>query len=179
MGKATQDLRKEHDAILHVLEIMDKMRANGTKEESTKLQYYKEVVYFLKIFADKCHHGKEENYFFEELVNNGVPNEDGPIGIMLKDHKQGREHIALMEKGLESGDLSQYQTSADKYRDLIKGHIKTENNILFVIADELLDEAKQEEIFKKFADFEESVIGHGVHEKLHSMIHQWAAEFAG
>lgn len=25
MGKATQDLRKEHDAILHVLQILDKM----------------------------------------------------------------------------------------------------------------------------------------------------------
>jgi hemerythrin-like domain-containing protein len=28
------------------------------------------LIYFLKTFADKCHHGKEENYLFKELAVN-------------------------------------------------------------------------------------------------------------
>ena len=48
MGKATQDLRNEHDAILHVLEILDAMMANDKKEDTEMLQYYNEVVYFQK-----------------------------------------------------------------------------------------------------------------------------------
>lgn len=177
MGKATQDLRKEHDAILHVLKILDKMILADTKEDVVKLQYYNELVYFLKIFADKCHHGKEENYLFEELVNNGVLNEGGPIGVMLQEHKQGREYIALMNKALESKDLTKFNTNATNYRDLLKRHIEKENNDLFVMADELLDDAKQDELFEKFEQHEERAIGHGVHEKLHSMIHRWAIEF--
>lgn len=83
MGKATQDLKKEHDAILYVLQIMDKMMLSGAGEEETLLRYYDEVVFFLKTFADKCHHGKEENYLFKALVKKGVPNEGGLIGAML------------------------------------------------------------------------------------------------
>jgi len=59
MGKATQDLRKEHEAILHVLNILDKMMDSENRDTDSLLKYYGEVVYFLRIFADKCHHGKE------------------------------------------------------------------------------------------------------------------------
>ena len=74
MGKATQDLRKEHDTILYILQILDKMMESDNRDAESMLRYYGEVVYFLKIFADKCHHGKEENYLFKELINKGIPN---------------------------------------------------------------------------------------------------------
>ena len=79
MGKATQDLRKEHEAILYVLQILNKMMESDSRDSENMLRYYGEVVYFFKIFADKCHHGKEENYLFKELVNNGITNEGGPV----------------------------------------------------------------------------------------------------
>jgi hemerythrin-like domain-containing protein len=179
MGKATQDLRKEHDAILHVLKIMGEMISMNAKEDNNKVKHYNELVYFLKIFADKCHHGKEENYLFEVLIKNGVPNEGGPIGVLFQEHNQGREYIALMNKSLESKDLTKFNVAATKYRDLLKSHIEKENNVLFVIADQILDEAKQDELFEKFEHHEESVIGHGVHEELHSMIHRWSEELEG
>jgi hemerythrin-like domain-containing protein len=177
MGKATQDLRNEHDSILHVLKIMDKVMSANNKEDLVKLKFGNELVYFLKIFADKCHHGKEENYLFEELVRNGVPKEGGPIEVMLREHNQGREYIASMDKALESKDWTEFKAAAVKYRDLLKSHIEKENNVLFVMADQILDEAKQDELFEKFEQHEESVIGHGVHEELHAMIHRWADEF--
>ena len=71
MGKATQDLRNEHDAILFVLQILDKMLQSKEKSREAMLQYYGELVYFLQIFADKCHHGKEELYLFQEMVRLG------------------------------------------------------------------------------------------------------------
>ena len=177
MGKATKDLRKEHNAILHVLEVLDKMMARDKKTDTVKLQYYHELLYFLKIFADKCHYGKEENYLFKELVSKGVPNQGGPVGVMLHEHDQGREYIAQMNKSLEAKDLTEFNNAAGKYRDLLRNHIEKENNVLFVMADNLLDEEKQDELFEKFEEYEESVIGHGVHEELHAMIHKWASEF--
>lgn len=177
MGKATQDLKTEHNAILHVLKILDKMISNTTKEDSVKLKHFNELLYFLKIFADKCHHAKEENYLFKELVAKGVPNEGGPVGVMLKEHTEGREYIALMNKTLEAGNLTEFNIAAAKYRDLLRNHIDKENNVLFVMADKLLDESKQDELFEKFEEHEESVIGSGVHEKLHAMIDTWAEAF--
>jgi hemerythrin-like domain-containing protein len=178
MGKATQDLRNEHDAILLVLRIMDKMISpENNRGNLIKLQHGGQVVHFLKIFADKCHHGKEENYLFKELINHGVQNEGGPIGVMLEEHKLGREYIGLMSRSLEIQNVADFNTFAAKYRDLLVDHIEKENNVLFRTADQLLDEAKQDELFEKFEQHEESVIGHGIHDELHSMIHRWSEEF--
>jgi len=173
MGKATQDLRKEHDTILHVLRILDKMITSDTLDQDTRLVYYGEVVYFLKIFADKCHHGKEENILFIELVQKGIPNENGPIGVMLSEHAQGREYIARMSDGVEKKDIGKFNEAAGLYAELLRLHIDKENNVLFVMADQVITEPEQDLLFEKFEKHEEEVIGHGVHEKLHGMIETW------
>jgi hemerythrin-like domain-containing protein len=177
MGKATQDLRNEHDSILHVLLILDKTLTSEKKDEAAIHKFGGELIYFLKTFADKCHHGKEENYLFEKMVHRGVPKEGGPIGVMLAEHKLGREYIAQMAGAVDSKDLAKFTEAAEMYRDLLRPHIQKENTILFVMADRLLDDAAQEAMFEKFEQHEESVIGHGVHEELHAMIHQWENQF--
>lgn len=177
MGKATQDLKNEHEAILNVFKILTKVISTEPKEDAAQLKFGTELVSFLKIFADKCHHGKEENYLFEEMVKAGVPNKGGPIGAMLLEHQQGREYIALMSKSLEANNLMEFKIHASDYRDLLINHIAKENNVLFAMADKILDEDKQNDLFGKFEAFEESVIGHGVHEHLHAMIHQWEVEY--
>jgi hemerythrin-like domain-containing protein len=177
MGKATQDLRKEHETILHVLKIMEKMMSVNNRENLEKLKYYNELVYFLRVFADKCHHGKEEYYLFNDLIKNGVPKEDGPIEVLLREHNQAREFVAAMSGSLGAKDLTGFGTAAVKYRDLLRNHITKENNVLFVMADQVLDDTKQDELYVRFEQHEENVIGHGVHERLHSMIHRWSEEF--
>ena len=177
MGKATQDLRKEHEAILYVLQILDKMTESDNRDAETLFHYYGEVVYFLKTFADKCHHGKEENYLFKELVKRGVPDGGGPVGVMLQEHAEGREYIAQMAKSLEDKDTDSFNRAAVKYRDLLRRHIDKENNVLFMMADNLIDEQAQSLLFEQFEQHEESVIGDGVHEKLHAMIDTWAEAF--
>lgn len=177
MGKATQDLRKEHEAILYVLQILDKMMEPDSPDTENLLHYYSEVVYFLKIFADKCHHGKEENYLFKELVNKGVPNEGGPIGVMLQEHAQGRDYIAQMSRSVDDKSINAFNNAAGQYRDLLRGHIEKENNVLFMMADNLIDEQAQSVLFEQFEQHEENAVGHGVHEKLHAMIDAWAEAF--
>ncbi len=179
MGKATQDLRSEHDSILHVFHIMDQAFYSSAQGEAAVLNFGKELVYFLKIFADQCHHGKEENYFFAELTAHGMPAESGQITDLLAEHQQGRDAIARMSQSLEAGDLANFKTAAIGYRDLLQSHIDKENNDLFVKADALLGDGVQDELAEKFESFEEGVIGHGIHEQLHAMIDQWAKQFGG
>lgn len=177
MGKATQDLRKEHEAILYVLQILDKMMESDSRDAENLLRYYGEVVYFLKIFADKCHHGKEENYLFKVLVNKGIPNEGGPVGVMLQEHAQGRDYIAQMGRCLDDKSINGFNNVAVQYRDLLRRHIEKENNVLFTMADNVIDEQAQSVLFEQFEQHEENVVGHGVHEKLHAMIDAWAEAF--
>lgn len=177
MGKATQDLKKEHGAILYVLEIVDKMITSDSKKDIEKIKYYQELIYFLKIFADKCHHGKEENYFFQELVTNTILKDGGPVEVMLEEHVEGRKYIALMDEAIKTEDLAKFNVNAANYSQLLKKHIAKEDNVLFPLADQLLDDKKQDELFERFELYEEEVIGNGVHEKLHAMIDKWAEDF--
>ena len=177
MGKATQDLKKEHEAILYVLQILDRMTGTGSRKPAELRHYYGEALYFLKIFADKCHHGKEENYLFKKLVDKGILNEGGPVGVMLQEHALGREYIAQMSRALDVNNIEEFNKAAANYLDLLRRHIDKENNVLFVIADKVLDEDEQKLIFEQFERYEEDIIGHGVHEKLHSMIDTWAEIF--
>ena len=177
MGNATADLRKEHEAILFVLKLLDKMMASTETNKQTMLKTYGEVLYFLKTFVDKCHHGKEEGFLFKDLVELGIANEGGPIGAMLQEHAEGRVFIAEMADGLDSADKDKFERAAASYRDLLRRHINKENTMLFEMADHLLDEAEQDTMFSKFEQFEEQVMGHGIHEQLHAMIDAWAAAF--
>ncbi|NLL39035.1 MAG: hemerythrin [Clostridiales bacterium] len=140
MGKATQDLRKEHEVILLALQILGKMIEPSSRDPESLLHYYGEAVYFLKVFADKCHHGKEEDYLFKELVNKGIPNEGGPVGVMLREHKQGRDYIAQMSRSIDEKNIEGFKKAAELYCDLLLRHIEKENNVLFVMADKVISE---------------------------------------
>ncbi|MHC1720966.1 MAG: hemerythrin domain-containing protein [Clostridiaceae bacterium] len=176
MGKATSDLKKEHESILFVLKILRKM-LSGDKDNVDKVKYYSEVLYFFKIFVDQCHHGKEEKYLFVEMLKSGLSENEGLIRELIREHDIGRDYISAMNISLKSGEMSLFHFAVVEYMDMIKLHIDKENNDLFKKIDKLLNEAKQDEIFSKLEQHEEEVIGHGVHEELHSMIQKWAEEF--
>ncbi len=177
MGRATEDLRHEHEAILHVLGILGRANAADGRKAEAKLKFYEELVYFLTVFADRCHHGKEEGHLFPALVGKGVADEGGPVGAMLAEHRLGREYIAAMKEALAAGDAEKLRAAGEGYGGLLQAHIGKENNVLFPMADRLLGAKAQDALFEKFEKHEEQVIGHGVHERLHAMIDRWAAEY--
>lgn len=177
MGKATEDLRKEHESILYVLEILDQMMLAENGDLQKRLDDYSELIFFLKSFVDQCHHGKEENYLFKEVVLTGTPKGDELVGDMLQEHAQGRESITRMSSFLEEKNVEGFNNAAEQYRDLLRSHIEKENQVLFPLADEAIGEQQQDLLFEKFEEHEEHVIGQGVHEKLHAMIDRWAEQF--
>ncbi len=168
--KPTEDLIHERQAIQTMLGVMAKIAENITKDQGFDVLEIDKIVDFLKTFADKCHHGKEENVLFPALVEAGIPKENGPIGVMLHEHVLGRGFIKDIHDAAvsyKSGDTAASQTLADallKYVTLLDNHIRKEKIILFPMACRSLSEAKQDEIYKQFEKIEEEVVGHGVHE---------------
>ena len=53
---------------------------------------------FLREFADAAHHGKEEDILFQAMAEGGFPAEDGPIGVMLRDHDEGRALVGILDE---------------------------------------------------------------------------------
>lgn len=174
--KPTDILIKEHDAILNMLNILEEVCLrldNGERVEETDLE---NIVEFFKVFADKCHHGKEEDILFPAMEEYGIPNEGGPISVMLAEHVLGRDNVKGMsdaivdyKEGKDSAPI-EFVLFARNYIELLTAHIDKENNILFKMADSQIPEERQQSLLVDFEKAEEEKIGAGVHERFHKLL---------
>lgn len=181
--KPTEELIQEHNAIKLMLAVMNKIVENLRHNKAVELKDIEDIVNFLKTFADKCHHGKEETVLFPELVAVGIPSENGPVGVMLYEHTQGRAYIQAIQDGAHNWEKD-HDTSAEaiagamsSYIALMQNHILKEENILFVMANQRLAQQTQKEISEKFEQIEENVVGHGVHEQFHELLTKLKAKY--
>ncbi len=178
MSRAIDDLKHEHDAILSSLKILDKMSADISKGSKPAKEDLSAFIGFLKEFADKCHHGKEEGLLFPALVDAGLPEHGGPIAVMLSEHSQGRDLIREMDQAIAAGpDYVTFSYAASAYSSLLKNHIEKENSVLFPIAEKTLEPSRMEQLYNSFEEHEEKVIGHGRHEELHRMLKELMSKY--
>jgi hemerythrin-like domain-containing protein len=173
--KATQQLKDEHEGIKIMLNIAGQLGRQFEVTGNLNKQHFDDILEFLKVFVDKCHHAKEEELLFPALVAAGVP-KDGPVAVMLHEHEIGRNHIKAMNEafvGYIAGDISlskKIMQNLHGYISLLRDHIEKENNVLFMMADNLLSEKKQDELFEGFEKIEKERIGVGKHEEFHGLI---------
>ncbi len=162
---------------------MGKIAEKVRNKSNPDLEEIGQIIDFLTVFADKCHHGKEETVLFPAMIEMGMSKEAGPIAVMLHDHDLGRGHIQKMASALDAlkkGDQSAMIGLAEAmegYSELLQSHIQKEDNILFPMANRLLPENKQDEIYNDFERIEEEVVGHGVHERYHQLLDRLKAKY--
>lgn len=174
--KATKQLKDEHQSVLLALSILEKINQKLKKEEQVDIEHLEQLLEFIKVFVDKCHHSKEEDLLFPAMEKAGVPNESGPIGMMLEEHDLGRNYVKDFAKAVEEFKKSNKKAiikiiqSTSGYITLLQDHIDKEDNILYMIADAHLSSKKQDELLKGFEKIEEEKIGLGKHEEFHHML---------
>lgn len=175
---ATEQLKEEHQGVLLGLQILEEVAQRLKKGKDIDVKHLSELLEFLTVFVDKCHHSKEEDYLFPAMEESGIPKEGGPIGMMLIDHDKGRSYIkgmkeaaALYEEGNKKAS-KQFADNAQNYIALLREHIDKEDNILYMMADMHLDEGKQKELLKEFERVEKEKIGVGKHEQFHQMLNK-------
>jgi len=138
---ATSRLRDEHQEILGVADAMQALLAEADAGR-WDFDTFADCVTFIRLFADACHHGKEEDLLFPELEQAGLPRNQGPIAVMLHEHQQGRafaRHMADHLDAARDGDARARATlrnAAVGYVNLIRGHIQKEDHVLFEMADQ-------------------------------------------
>lgn len=181
---ATEILRKEHDAILKMLDATDQVGRRLTHGDRVDTATLQGLLEFFRLFADRCHHGKEEDLLFPLLEKKGMPRGGGPIGVMLFEHESGRELIREMEQAssqiqenpVEAG--RRWAQAAAEYTILLREHIAKENNVLFRMAESMLTATEQEQLAKEFDRVEIEKMGAGTHERLHAQMDQLLREIA-
>ncbi|HVP37309.1 MAG TPA: hemerythrin domain-containing protein [Terriglobales bacterium] len=176
--KPTEELKEEHKVILRMLKVLEKASLNLEEGKEVKPEVFKKAVDFIRNFADKCHHGKEEDTLFPMMEKYGIPREGGPLGVMLYEHTLGRNYVKVMAEAVEKyekGDKSSVEKlveNARGYAGLLAPHIFKEDNILYVMADRSIPEKEQKILEEKFEKIEKEVIGEGKHHEYLNLVEE-------
>jgi len=171
------ELLAEHEAVRTTLKILQRIGQDVAKTgKIANPEHLDQLFDFFTTFVDRCHHSKEEEQLFPALEEAGVSREGGPVGVMLKEHQQGRDLVVKMKTALRQyggGDkdaAQKFTQHANDYIALLNFHIDKENNVLFPMANNNLSNSKLEELKKEFDRIETDRIGTGKHEAFHKMI---------
>jgi hemerythrin-like domain-containing protein len=159
---ATTQLRHEHEVFMRALALLERFAPRpgaGAPVDRAALGW---LVDFFRTFVDRCHHAKEELHLFPALERHGVPRNGGPIGVMLLEHEEGRALLRAMT--LE--DAGAVAGAIRGYAGLLRAHIDKENDVLFPLAEQILDEEEQRALAGAFDGVEQTVVGPGMHERL-------------
>jgi hemerythrin-like domain-containing protein/uncharacterized protein (DUF2249 family) len=179
-GPPTQILKDEHALILEALDSIERKLSALEAGEPLDRVYFEKAVQFLRTFADRCHHGKEENLLFKTMVDHGFPRQAGPIAVMLYEHETGRSFIRGIAEGAaavgsDPGAAKRIVENGRGYIELLRSHINKENNILFPMADNVLTAEDQERLGEEFERFESEETGTDVHEAMLKLLDELKA----
>ncbi|MDR3600028.1 MAG: hemerythrin domain-containing protein [Desulfosporosinus sp.] len=174
---AIEELKAEHQAVLLTINILDQITSKLKVGQAIDLGHLDQILEFLQVFVDKCHHSKEEKILFPAMEEAGIPRQGGPIGVMYYEHEQGRSFVQGLRRGVEGyrdgkeNAIAEITENAQNYGRLLIAHIDKKNDVLYVMAERVLSADKMAEIAKGFTKIEEFEIGPNKHEEFHATLH--------
>jgi hemerythrin-like domain-containing protein len=172
MNTSIENMMNEHRLIVQVLGSLEALTQKFDRNEPVARQDVAKFAAFFRDFADKLHHGKEEDRLFVKMNECGFPREYGPVGVMLAEHTAGRTHVrALAEIGSGSGPLSEEEKQevfnhATEYVPLLLSHIQKEDNILYPMAQQAIPPQEFRKLDADCEAFEQTVMPAGERQRL-------------
>ena len=83
-------LEEEHRFIAKVVSAATVLADRLDADQPVKIETLESIVEFMRTYADKCHHGKEEDLLFPKLAERGVPMRGCPVEALTREHALGR-----------------------------------------------------------------------------------------
>ncbi len=157
ISETTKILMDEHKNILKVANALEKECEEIKNGKRVNDEFLRKVIDFIRNYADKFHHAKEEDILFKEMCKSSVQEKlhCNPIEQMLKEHNLGRNFIKGIEEGMKERFRQKVVENALGYVQLIKEHIYKEDNVLYPMGDEALDKVILKSMLDKFKKIEE------------------------
>ncbi len=156
-------LVQEHQVILAVLETIQQEVRALRAADPVRPEFWRSTLDFLTTFVDTCHHGKEEDVLFPALARNGLPEQQGPVGVMRHEHEHGRQLVRRIHADVAALAGTALAGDAQAYITFLREHIAKENEILFPLAKRVLPPDALAAMRDGFRHIESDVVGDGTH----------------
>ncbi len=132
---------EEHKYIKRMLAVIGKYCYKVMKNEEVQYEDFFKMIDFVRNYADKHHHGKEEKLLFDRMMSElGRPAEMLVRHGMLVEHDLGRLHMqeleAALKKVMEGDDEARLDVIANaiSYIHLLHRHIDKEDQVVYKYA---------------------------------------------
>lgn len=140
-------LVEEHAFIKKLLALIPVITEGIDVEKEAEKRLILDCVDFIRSYADKYHHAKEEDILFKKFSA-----DLDIIKAMLEEHNIGRDHIKAVIEALDKADNGTVRESLAAYGKLLTEHIKKEDEILYPWIDRNLSISQVGELFNQFND---------------------------
>ncbi|MHB9131000.1 MAG: hemerythrin domain-containing protein [Armatimonadota bacterium] len=147
-----QSLVDEHTLIKRWLALIPELVADIDLEAESGRQLVLNGIDFIRAYADRFHHAKEEEILFTRFDAN-----QEIIRVMLDDHTTGRNHVRAMLEAVEQRDTAKLAEHLLGYRQLLTEHITKENEILYPWMDRRLSPPEVESLAQEFSQADSRV----------------------
>ena len=92
----------EHRLIERMVNLLKAELQRIEEKNKADLDFINAGIDFIRTYADKCHHGKEEDILFKELLKKSISSEHkNGIEELIEEHKLGRKAIARLVNSCE------------------------------------------------------------------------------
>jgi len=143
----------EHNNIKRVLKVLRKLSVKVFESGEVDFESFYDGIDFIRNYADKHHHNKEEEILFKKLSEElGEPLASGPVAAMFSEHDLGRLFIYNLEQALKSVKEGNAESKVDiianavAYTDLLYRHIDKEDNAIYTYGENNLSKESLAEV---------------------------------
>ncbi len=160
---ALEVLMEEHEIILRAIKILDESASKLKNGKIVPSKFFDSFLDIMKNFTDRCHHTKEETVLFP-LIKQKDPTQNDNVAVLYEEHTKGRVFLPGLEAAAEKNNHRKIIENSEGYSQLLTLHIKKEN-MLFPSWMKMLSDDDKTDVFERFEEIEEKVIGLGKHEQ--------------
>ena len=171
--QARAPLMIEHRLIERMIAIITEMLSKIEKEKNVDPVLIDTAVDFIRTYADRTHHGKEEDILFRDLKERKLSEEDQRLmDDLIEEHILGRKitgNLITANNRYRNGDtgaLSEIVNGLRMLAGFYPKHIEKEDKVFFPAARQYFSESEDQAMLDEFWEFDRKMI----HEKYISVV---------
>jgi hemerythrin-like domain-containing protein len=149
-----QIMLDEHDIISKTESIIKNLNLLWETDAEKYMEKVKTLITFFKEYADGYHHFKEEEVLFPAIMNHPDFSLQEIIHEFEEHHQGFRDYTKNIVDAIKNGNYEKSYQELNSYLEDLLDHIAAENDELFVLAENLIDDKELEAIFFKFKDID-------------------------
>ena len=163
----------EHRLIERMVKLMAGGLARMEEKRGVNIGFLSEAIDFIRTYADRCHHGKEEDILFRDLAAKPLSAEHKKVmNELVEEHISARKIVGRLADAKErfartqKEGFQEIKTCLTELVEFYPAHIEKEDKRFFLPVMNYFTRQEKDEMLQEFWTFDKNLI----HEKYRKMV---------